>query len=72
MRLRQQEVKFNCRFFAAQFEVVEADDVIGSEGSTDVDLKSRGPDSLVAVVEEVAQDVEQRRLVGDHLLQLAL
>jgi hypothetical protein len=72
MRLRQQEIKFDGRFFAAELKVVESDDVIGGEGSTDVDLEGRGSDSLVAVIEKVSQHVEQRRLVGDHLLELTL
>ena len=72
MRLRQEEVKLDGRFFAAKLEVVEADDVIGGEGASNVDLEGRGSDSFVAVIEKVAQNVKEGRLIGDHLLKLAL
>ena len=72
MRLRQQEVELDGRLLVAQLEVVEADDVIGGEGSANVDLEGRGSNPVVGVVEEVAQDVEKRRFVGDHLLKFAL
>ena len=72
MRLRQQEVELDSRLLVAQLEVVEADDVIGGEGSANVDLEGRGSNPVVGVVEEVAQDVEKRRFVGDHLLKFAL
>jgi len=72
MRLRQEEVELDGRLLVAQLKVVEADDVIGGEGPSNVDLQGRGSDPVITVVEEIAQDVEQGRLVGDHLLQLAL
>ena len=64
MRLRQQEVELDSRLLVAQLEVVEADDVIGGEGSANVDLEGCGSNPVVGVVEEVAQDVEKRRFVS--------
>jgi hypothetical protein len=72
MRLGQKKIKLDGRFFTAKLEIVEADDVIRGESSPNVDLKGCGSDSFVAVIEKVAQNVKEGRLIGDHLLKLAL
>jgi len=72
MWLRQEKVKLDGWFFAGKLKVVKTNDVIGGEGAPNVDLEGRGSDSFVAVIEKVAQNVKEGRLIGDHLLKLAL
>ena len=69
MRMRKKELELDATEAPGQPLVLETLHVVGDEGPADVDLESRLLDPVLAVVEELSEDVKYGGLIRDHLLK---